>query len=198
MIDIIIDIWVRGGWLMIPLFVLALFIYTVGFELIYFFHKYAFDRADKDTWGHWVERPDEAEGDLGQAIAFSMQSDNLAQSRRCLREFTDAYLGPTRRRIQFLSILVPASPLTGLLGTVIGMIATFNGLAASTGGDTIDLVADGISQALITTQTGLIIAIPGYFIINHTRRRCRELEVFFAELEVRVLQRFERKEKLAA
>jgi biopolymer transport protein ExbB len=51
------------------------------------------------------------------------------------------------------------APLIGLLGTVTGMIAAFNSISASGTGDP-RVVAGGISQALITTATGLIIAIP--------------------------------------
>jgi biopolymer transport protein ExbB len=60
--------------------------------------------------------------------------------------------------------IVAAAPLIGLLGTVIGMIETFDSLADSvlfsqTGG-----IAGGISQALFTTQLGLVVAVPGLII----------------------------------
>ena len=63
---------------------------------------------------------------------------------------------------RFLSILNTVSnisPLMGLLGTITGMIGAFESIAAAGTGDP-KVVAGGISQALITTATGLIIAIP--------------------------------------
>jgi len=63
---------------------------------------------------------------------------------------------------RFLSVLNTVgnvSPLLGLLGTIMGMIIAFESIAASGTGDP-RVVANGISQALITTATGLIIAIP--------------------------------------
>ena len=75
----------------------------------------------------------------------------------------------------------------GLLGTVIGMLTTFQGLATSSG-QTVDLVADGIRVALITTQTGLMIAIPGYLMIYAVIKRRNEFVAFLAQVENLALQ----------
>ncbi|MBL4603578.1 MAG: MotA/TolQ/ExbB proton channel family protein [Emcibacteraceae bacterium] len=83
------------------------------------------------------------------------------------------------RRTQFLQILVGAAPLIGLLGTVMGMLTTFSGLGSSQGGNSIDLVALGISEALITTETGLLIAIPALFMLMLIDNRQRELSIYF-------------------
>jgi biopolymer transport protein ExbB len=187
----VLDIWSKGGWLMLPLALLALFIYTTGFELIYFFRRYGYDRISKDTWGHWIDCPDDGEGILGRAIRFTQYKTRRIETVRArIAELRVSHLAPANRRIHFLAILVTAAPLAGLLGTVIGMIATFAGLTAARGGS-IDIVAGGISQALITTQTGLIIAIPGYVIVHFAKRRCAQLEGFFAELEMQTIQKLQ-------
>ncbi|MEM7601053.1 MAG: MotA/TolQ/ExbB proton channel family protein, partial [Verrucomicrobiota bacterium] len=64
------------------------------------------------------------------------------------------------RRIDFCFVLIGAAPLVGLLGTVSGMLATFSGLAISSGSAPVETISAGISRALITTQTGLVIAVP--------------------------------------
>ena len=74
------------------------------------------------------------------------------------------------RRIRFLYILSSAAPLIGLLGTVIGMLQTFSGLSIQDSNKT-DLVASGISQALITTQAGLLVAIPAVAFIHLLQRK---------------------------
>lgn len=79
-------------------------------------------------------------------------------------------------------ILVTAAPLGGLLGTVSGMIETFDGLAegalhARTGG-----VAGGISQALLTTQMGLMVAVPGVIIGRLLDKRQHGLEAQLDQL----------------
>ena len=87
------------------------------------------------------------------------------------------------RRVIFLNTLVAAAPLMGLLGTVIGMLATFSGIARQGGGDTVDVVASGISEALITTQTGLVIALPGIFLVLVIRNRIHSIEAALARIE---------------
>ncbi len=81
----------------------------------------------------------------------------------------------SRFRVLVYSIVVVA-PLAGLLGTVAGMIETFDGLGqgalfAASGG-----VAGGISQALLTTQMGLVVAVPGVVVGRLLDRRQRGLE----------------------
>tara|TARA_B100000963_G_scaffold46383_2_gene34711 strand:- start:233 stop:832 length:600 start_codon:yes stop_codon:yes gene_type:complete len=64
------------------------------------------------------------------------------------------------RNLTMLGTIATISPLIGLLGTVVGMIVAFTGLTETVGANP-DLLATGISQALITTAFGLMIAVPG-------------------------------------
>jgi biopolymer transport protein ExbB len=64
------------------------------------------------------------------------------------------------RNLNMLGTIATISPLLGLLGTVVGMITAFTGLTETSGANP-DLLAQGISQALITTACGLFIAVPG-------------------------------------
>lgn len=71
--------------------------------------------------------------------------------------------------INYLSIVSTVSPMVGLLGTVSGMIKAFRNIAAHGMGQP-QILADNISEALITTATGLIIAIPAmlfYFVFKN-------------------------------
>ena len=69
------------------------------------------------------------------------------------------------RRLPFIGVLAGAAPLAGLLGTVSGMLVTFSGLATASQAHPIDRISVGISEALITTQAGLLIAIPAAFLL---------------------------------
>ena len=64
-----------------------------------------------------------------------------------------------QRSLRTTAVLAASMPLLGLLGTVLGMIQTFNALTDQ-GVARVDALAGGISQALITTQAGLVIAAP--------------------------------------
>ena len=93
------------------------------------------------------------------------------------------------RQLKLIMTFVSAAPLVGLLGTVSGMLLTFSALASGSGGDkTMDEIAGGISIALITTQAGLVVALPGYFIHYHLRRNRDEYAAFLAHVETQCAQ----------
>jgi len=73
-----------------------------------------------------------------------------------------------------IGVLAAIAPLLGLLGTVTGMITTFDVLAVFGTGNA-KAMAGGISEALITTQTGLLVAIPGLYMKGFLDRRVRNL-----------------------
>ena len=91
-----------------------------------------------------------------------------------------------RRDIVLLGALTTIAPLLGLLGTVAGMIETFQAVSATTG-ETSARVASGVSKALITTQFGLVIAIPGVFGIARLHRLSEQVHVRWAMLRTRAL-----------
>jgi biopolymer transport protein ExbB len=70
---------------------------------------------------------------------------------------------PLEKGQGLLKLLSAVAPLLGLLGTVTGMIVTFQAITQGGGGDS-RLMADGISQALVTTVLGLVVAIPLLFL----------------------------------
>jgi len=74
----------------------------------------------------------------------------------------------------FLKLMAAVSPLLGLLGTVTGMILTFQAITLA-GGANSSLMAEGIAQALVTTVLGLTIAIPLLFLHNLLASRSRTL-----------------------
>ena len=91
-----------------------------------------------------------------------------------------------RRYIGTIIVLAAAAPLLGLLGTVTGMISTFD-VMAQFGTGNAKAMASGISQALITTQTGLFIAVPGLFMGNFLRRRAENLTDKMQRFAIRLL-----------
>lgn len=81
-----------------------------------------------------------------------------------------------KRRLPMIAVLVAAVPLSGLLGTVFGMFVTFSGLASQAAAKPIDTISAGISSAMITTQVGLFIAIPGAILLAIIRSQTQGVE----------------------
>jgi biopolymer transport protein TolQ len=86
--------------------------------------------------------------------------------------------------IHWLAVVATVAPLLGLLGTVLGVMNSFIGVAAA-GSANISAVAPGVAEALITTVAGLIVAIPaaiGYnYFVNRLGLIMNELEGFSSE-----------------
>jgi biopolymer transport protein ExbB len=190
----VLKLWADGGWCMVPLAFQTLAIYYIAFALFFEIRGHPALRTSEDEWGHWIDRPDDAKGEIAHIFRYTQQGvTSLDTIRQRFVEVTKAYLPALDRRIRFVFMIAGTAPLTGLLGTVTGMLATFHGIAGGAGGaDTVDVVAGGISEALITTETGLVIAIPAYVVLARIRRLRDQLELFLRRAETMTLRRFAR------
>ncbi len=108
--------------------------------------------------------------------------ESLSHDARIL-ELELRLFGKLRRRIPFALTLIAAAPLLGLLGTVTGMFATFHGLSLSATRAPVDVISGGVSEALITTQTGLVIGIPSYIICSLLSSRLNRFQAGFHHLK---------------
>ncbi|MBU0996118.1 MAG: MotA/TolQ/ExbB proton channel family protein [Proteobacteria bacterium] len=75
-----------------------------------------------------------------------------------------------KARINLLTMFANISTLLGLLGTIIGLISAFQGVSSANAAMKQEILANGISVAMLTTAFGLIVAIPclaGYYILNN-------------------------------
>ncbi len=182
----VIELWLAGGPLMVPLGVLCLLIFASGAQLWRYFQQR--EQVAEATLQDWVRQPARAHGEIGEIIRFSQDgSTSLSDVQSRFSEVLAAKIPPVQRRLVFLHVMVSAAPLLGLLGTVLGMIHTFDAIAAG-GNQLTDAMAGGISQALITTEVGLLIAIPGLFVMHVIKRRQHEYEAFLGKLESFTLQ----------
>ena len=182
------NIWMSGGWVMIPLFGLAVLLYAQAFQLVMYVRRTNLRSETEPFWFEWVRDPEKAEGRVRDILVYTQNgaetgavSGDLVRNR--FDEIRLALVSLIERRTVFVSTLVAAAPLMGLLGTVLGMLQTFFGISTSGGTETAGVVAAGISEALVTTQTGLTIALPGLFIVMIIQRQRQQLEAKIARLE---------------
>ena len=86
----------------------------------------------------------------------SLERTSMMEKVRVRFLTEEAYI---QKRLGAVAIIGSLLPMVGLLGTVVGMIVAFNAIAVHGTGDP-KILADGISQALLTTEAGLITSIP--------------------------------------
>lgn len=105
-------------------------------------------------------------GLLDYAIADALEASNSAKSLglKCRNYIYDAlvpYENSIRKYSTLVKTIVILAPLVGLLGTVMGMIETFDALTSGSMFSQGASISGGISKALFTTELGLVVAVPG-------------------------------------
>jgi biopolymer transport protein ExbB len=177
-------IWLSGGWAMIAIATIALVMFGLGIQIFLRLSGKGFTSVREKTWRHWIDHPDERKGPIGRLLDFVTGGQTLGDTAAFFEELHATEVAPFERDLRVMKICVGAAPLLGLLGTVTGMLTTFSALASGAGGEkTMALVAGGISEALITTETGLVVALPGLFFQYQLARKHERYKAFLAHLE---------------
>ena len=110
----------------------------------------------------------------------SHTGDNPEELEAQLEDILAKASPPLDKNLSVIKLLAAVAPLLGLLGTVIGMIETFQSITLFGTGDP-KLMAGGISQALVTTMLGLIAAVPLLFVHNLLDSRSRAISQIYEE-----------------
>ena len=178
-----VEIWVDGGWAMAAIGLTAFVMFGIGLHLFRRLGR-TLQCVPESTWRRWVREPAERRGRLGELISYATGSHSITHNQSVFEELHTSEISPFERDLRVMKVCVSAAPLLGLLGTVTGMLTTFTALASGSGGEqTMDQIAGGISEALVTTETGLVIALPGLFFRYLLSRRIERYKVFLAQLE---------------
>ncbi len=184
------EYWQQGGPILVPLAAVCFGIWLYTFRTRRMLgaiarQPAAFDRrleqaaasGDAAFVRRWVQSLD---GLLPWALAHALcpterERNALDTFERCV----ESALLQVRRNLGVLSTLTRLAPLLGLLGTVTGMTETFHGMAAAAARST-EQVAGGIGEALVTTQMGLIVAIPGILAVAYFSHVANEVRLVVA------------------
>lgn len=177
-------IWLSGGWAMIAIATIALVMFAMGMHVYLHLRSKGFQSVPEETWRRWLDHPAERRGPVGALLDNVPLGGSLRDTTTSFDELRTTEALPFERDLQVMKVCVGAAPLVGLLGTVTGMLSTFGALSSGSGGDqTMTLVAKGISEALITTETGLVIALPGLFFQYQLARKLERYKAFLAHVE---------------
>ncbi len=132
------------------------------------------DAVERGDRAGAVERAETISGPAGEMLAEGAR--HLGEPRELVEEVMFEKVMSTRLRLQswlpFVAICASSAPLLGLLGTVTGIMQTFQLMTAHGNADPKTL-SSGISEALITTEYGLIVAIPSLLLHAFLSRRAR-------------------------
>ena len=118
-----------------------------------------------------------SESMLGRIISCSLPEGKLGilAVRQAMQEHGAREVTRLRQRVGYVGFIASIAPMLGLLGTVTGMIHSFNVMGVAKGAARPDELAVGISEALVTTSIGLIVAVPMMFLFSLLRDRVTRL-----------------------
>lgn len=149
------DLVADGGPFVVAIFACGVLMWTLVAERYWYFARVLPKQAD-EMYAIWAARSDHLSWKARQIRAAMISRLNAAMN---------ANLGVLR-------VLVPMSPLLGLIGTVSGMLDVFDSMALRGSADARSM-ASGVSQAMICTMTGLAISITGLYPVYHFNTRMR-------------------------
>jgi biopolymer transport protein ExbB len=191
----VVDILISGGPVMIPLGVLSMVAVAIIMERLWVLRRSNFLQNSTVQTLSGLLASDKFQGSIDfchrHPGPFTDLVIALVENRRAPYEELKEILEDTgrlqlmglQRGLPALATIVAGAPLLGLLGTVIGMIKIFSVVATAGSGIT-EQLSSGISQALITTATGLVIAIPALFV--HSYLESRALSIL-SDIEAQIL-----------
>ncbi len=156
-----------GGIFVYFIFTCGVVLWTLAFERYWYFAR-IFPRDAKRVVDEWKARHDHTSG--------------------CARQIRQAAISRLNNgmnsTLPLLQVLVPLSPLLGLIGTVSGMLEVFDSMALRGSADA-RTMASGVSHAMICTMSGLAVSITGLYPVHYFRTRAkRETELIADRLTI--------------
>lgn len=193
-----IDWLVKGGPVMIPLLFASVLAVAVALERLWYLYRTKVDSEDlidevklnlnEGKFLQAVQVAKRARGQVANLVATGVAYSDLPADdlRERLDDVGRDELFKMERRLVILDGVATIAPLLGLLGTVTGIIKSFNVLGGMDGLSSPQALSVGIAEALITTAAGLIVAIPSmvlyHWINGIIDRRVAEMNRRSAEL----------------
>ena len=190
--------FLKGGPVMYPLLLCSVIVITIAIERLWYFFSH---HGDLDEIKRVVLRLLEKDAPLdaiqylqriNHPVARVLQAGlvsygkDLPEMEQNLKDCGELEIRRMERGLALLNSIITAAPLLGLLGTVLGIIKSFQILSVTEGLPSMTAISRGIAEALLTTAAGLIIAVPSLFILhwlnNFVQRRIDQMNLFSKDL----------------
>lgn len=193
----LLDMAMKGGWIMIVLALLSILVFYIFFERLSKFRKaMVTDPRFMDKVGDYVQN-----NDVKSAMIFCQASDTpvshivekglslLGRSKNDIQmgmeNAANIEIAKLEKGLSGMSTIASAAPMIGFLGTVTGMVRAFWEMANAGNNIDISLLSGGIYEAMITTVGGLVVGILALFAYNWLVSRVdditNQMEAFILE-----------------
>jgi biopolymer transport protein ExbB len=193
------EIFKSGGWLMIPLFACSIIAIGIIAERFWSLQNKRISPPELMTqiwqWLRFKQVDDnrikalQENSPLGQILAAGLINRNHSRemTKESIEDIGRHVTLALGRNLNTLGTIAAISPLLGLLGTVFGMIKVFAVITTEGVGNP-ETLAAGISVALVTTATGLIVAIPSLIFYRYFRGRIDRIVVNMEQEAMKLIE----------
>lgn len=173
------DLFLKGGWVMYPILACSIVAFAISLErAIYFLRIRNNDQIllskirtllETGKIEECISICNSSRGPVATAINICLKNIHKGQMKieRVIEHKGSEILTQMERHLRILASIAQATPLLGLLGTVMGMIKAFMKIEELGGRVNATALAGGIWEALLTTAFGLIVAIPAMLIYHY-------------------------------
>ena len=182
----IIESYMRsGGLVMVPILLVSFFMWLLIINRLIFLRRLHVKNISRHRAGELVRSgtlPDSRYRGVTSLLVrqfLAARSHDPVLDDFILDEIVVGLVSSLDTYLSTIRVLAAIAPLLGLLGTVLGMMGTFDVITIFGTGNA-RAMAGGISVALVTTQTGLMVSIPGLYMGGFLARRAENLKVRIA------------------
>ena len=171
----------NGGVVMMPILLVSFFMWVLIFNRVLFMRRLLVKNISRQEAGEmvrdnvWPNPEFQGANSLLVREFLAHRSHDPELDEFILDETVLRLVTSLDRYLSLIAVLSSVAPLLGLLGTVVGMMHTFDVITLFGTGNA-RAMASGISVALITTQTGLMVSIPGLYMSGWLRKRSTNLK----------------------
>lgn len=193
------ELIISGGWVMIPILICSVIALTIIGERFWALRTARVAPKNLAVQIHNLYKQNSLSVEtleklrhnspLGRILATGLKNVNYDRDvmKESIEEAGRQVALELERYLNTLGTIASITPLLGLLGTVIGMIKVFTVItAAGVGNPTI--LAEGISEALLTTAVGLTVAIPSLMFYRYFRGRVDELLLIMEDQAIYLIE----------
>ncbi|MGD9851894.1 MAG: MotA/TolQ/ExbB proton channel family protein [Nitrospirales bacterium] len=189
----IIDMLMRGGWMMIPIILCSIVALTITIERAWTFRSLGLGRLAErmiklaeqgkfsDALTFAEQKPSPTLNVLAAGIVHRTHQPAITMEAAGIRE-----ISLLKRSLSVLDTIITLGPLLGLLGTIIGMIGSF-GIMSESGLGNPHAVTGGVAEALICTAAGIFVAvvtlIPYNYFLSRVEQETEQIEQYATLLQ---------------
>lgn len=193
-----IEMLLKGGWMMLPLALCSLMSLTIIIERFFYFRRLNASEAVGEVFelvgkGKLRDSQELAQtSSLPVLKVLSAGIANPADPAKAMEAAGITQYSVLKKGLPTLDTIITLSPLLGLLGTILGMVDSFQIMATIGGGGSPHAVTGGVAEALIATATGIGVAvttlIPYNYFMSRVERESEMIEQYSTELEMMLVK----------